>query len=93
MLIRKTIIYTGSSILADATIIHQQIPGAFFDPGSGFFIIPCNTTAVFAVKFGGVSYAIHHRDLILTPANGSLCASNIIPGTIIRVKIEANVED
>jgi len=61
---------------ADAAKVHKLIPGSI-DIGS-VFLIPCDTKAKVAFKFGGVKYNIPSRDLILLPTGGKNCNSSII---------------
>jgi len=81
---RKAIIDTGTSVMllpdSDAAEVNGQIPGATFDSTAGAFIIPCENKNVVALKFGGVSFAIDPRDLIVMPINGTSCVSSILPG-------------
>ena len=63
---RTSIFDTGTTyILApeqDARRIHRAIPGARPDHQGGF-TLPCNTTAVLALKIGGRTFKIDSRDL------------------------------
>ncbi|CAG8789694.1 13917_t:CDS:1 [Cetraspora pellucida] len=80
---KAAIIDTGTSILIlpdnDTAAIHNQIPGAVFDSQDDLYIIPCDTTAVVAFRFGGVDFSIQSKDLILAPISGTDCISSIIP--------------
>ncbi|RIB08622.1 aspartic peptidase domain-containing protein [Gigaspora rosea] len=81
---KSAIIDTGTSIMIippnDAKAIHDKIPDSEFDSQSELYIIPCDTTAIVSLKFGGVDYKIPARDLILSPISGTQCLSSIIPG-------------
>ncbi|RIB13035.1 aspartic peptidase domain-containing protein, partial [Gigaspora rosea] len=63
----------------DAKAIHDKIPNSEFDSQNVVYIIPCDTTAVVSLKFGGVDYKIPARDLIWLPISGTQCISTIIP--------------
>jgi hypothetical protein len=69
---RTGIFDTGTTnILApehDAKRIHRAIPGARSDDQGGF-TIPCDTTAVLALKIGGRTFEIDSRDLSSGPVN------------------------
>lgn len=63
---------------ADATTIHNSIPGAQSD-GQGGFTVPCNTNASVALTYGGKTFTIDPRDVARQPpvdSNGN-CASGI----------------
>ncbi|CAG8791378.1 11587_t:CDS:2, partial [Gigaspora rosea] len=66
---------TGTTLLIipddDATAIHKQIPESKFDEEQGLYIIPCNTTTVVSLKFGGVNYEIPSKDLSFDKASES----------------------
>ena len=83
----------------DADAIHAAIPGAAPDRQGGSslllshpsvthsaptgYLIPCNTTAILSLSFGGTSFAIDPRDLIFGKfGSKDLCASGIAAGTI-----------
>ncbi|CAG8470072.1 16184_t:CDS:1 [Racocetra fulgida] len=77
------IIDTGTSIILapsnDTAAIHKKIPGAVFDSQNNLYIIPCNTTAILSLRFGGVDYAIPSKDLFFLPITGTDCISAIMP--------------
>ncbi|CAG8587062.1 41323_t:CDS:1 [Gigaspora margarita] len=81
--VRPAIIDTGTTLLIipskDAAELHKQIPGSEFDSQDGVYIIPCDTTAVVSLIFGGVEYKIPPRDLIFLPISGTQCVSAILP--------------
>ncbi|CAG8495295.1 4812_t:CDS:1 [Dentiscutata erythropus] len=87
-LARPAIIDTGTTLLMippdDAAAIHKQIPGSEYDSQDSIYIIPCNTTAVVSLNFGGVEYNIPPRDLIFSPISGTQCVSSIIPAYILE---------
>lgn len=86
---RTAILDTGTSLIiappADATALHQQIPGAKSD-GQGGFTIPCTTDAVVSFKMGTQDFAIDSRDLLFVPVNQNDltgdCVSGIMSGQI-----------
>ncbi|CAG8747304.1 32247_t:CDS:2, partial [Gigaspora margarita] len=59
--------------------IYKQIPGSNLDPEQGLYSIPCNTTAVVSLKFGGVNYEIPSRDLNFDKLSKSQCLLGILP--------------
>jgi len=75
---RAAILDTGTTLallpLEDARALHEQIPGAEFD-GQSNFIIPCNTTTVVSLTFGGRAFDIDPRDLAFIPLRGTNFAS------------------
>lgn len=80
---KSAIIDTGTSYilmpLADAQIVHAQIPGSTNARGSPNFMIPCNSVATVQFTFSGVTYAVHPNDYMgKADDTGKLCASNII---------------
>ena len=71
--------------LADANVVHEQIPGAKTD-GQGGFSVPCNTHSSIALIFGGMSFSIEPQDIAIQPIdpndpNGD-CVSGIAAGNI-----------
>ncbi|CAG8749467.1 13850_t:CDS:1, partial [Dentiscutata heterogama] len=76
-LARPAIIDTGTTLLLippdDAAAIHKQIPGYEYDSQDDVYIIPCNTTAVVSLNFGGVEYNIPSRDLTFLPISSTQC--------------------
>ncbi|CAG8784102.1 42020_t:CDS:1 [Gigaspora margarita] len=84
--VRPAIIDTGTTLLIipteDAEELHKQIPGSEFDSQDNVYLIPCNTTAVVSLVFGGVGYKIPPRDLTFAPISDTQCVSAIIPGDI-----------
>ncbi|CAG8587070.1 41324_t:CDS:1 [Gigaspora margarita] len=85
--IRPAIIDTGTTLLIipsnDAEELHKQIPDSEFDSQDNVYIIPCDTTAVVSLIFGGVEYKIPPRDLTFAPISGTQCVSAIIPGDLL----------
>jgi len=86
---RTTILDTGTTLMvlppADATVIHQNIPGAQED-GQGGFTIPCTTNASVALTYSGQSFTIDPRDLAFQPVDANNpqgdCVSGISSGSI-----------
>ena len=85
---RTGIFDTGTTLLivpdADAKIIHAEIPGTKSDGRSGY-LVPCTTTAVVSLTFGGQRFDINPLDLVFSPVDQNNlkgdCYSGIIPGT------------
>jgi len=83
---RSAILDTGTTLViappADATAIHQAIPGAKFDQQLGIFTVPCNTNVRVALTFGNTAFSIDPRDLAFGQiARGSQdCMSGISAG-------------
>jgi hypothetical protein len=63
----------------DAMTIHAAIPGSQPD-GQGGFVIPCNTTAQIALTFGGTSFSIDPRDLVLAPVDSNNPTGDCVSG-------------
>jgi len=87
---RTAILDTGTTLallpLDDALAFHKQIPGAQFD-GESSFTIPCNTTTVVSLTFGGRAFNIDPRDLAFVPVRGNSfasgeCISGFIAGNL-----------
>ncbi|CAL1716788.1 unnamed protein product [Somion occarium] len=86
---RTAILDTGTTLViapaADATAVHQAIPGAKSD-GQGGFTIPCTTTASVALTFGGQTFDINPQDLLFVPVDQNDlqgdCVSGISSGNI-----------
>ncbi|CAG8850746.1 12132_t:CDS:1, partial [Gigaspora margarita] len=80
--LRMQLLTLGSALLlipADDVIpIHKQIPGSKIYSEQFIYIIPCNTTAVVSLKFGGVDYKIPSRDLIFDKLSNTKCILSII---------------
>ena len=85
---RTGILDTGTTLLivpeADAKTIHAEIPGAKSDGQSGY-LVPCTTTAVVSLTFGGQQFDINPLDLVYFPVDQNNlkgdCYSGITPGT------------
>ncbi|CAG8726467.1 13729_t:CDS:1 [Dentiscutata erythropus] len=77
------VIDTGTTLMLippkDAAAIHSQISNFEYDSQYGVYIIPCDTTAVVSLEFGGVDYKIPSRDLIFLPISSTQCVSSILP--------------
>jgi Eukaryotic aspartyl protease len=86
---RSGILDTGTTLIiappADAAAVHAAIPGSQSD-GQGGYTIPCTTTASVALSFGGTSFAIDVRDIIIQPIDPSQpngqCISGISSGSV-----------
>jgi hypothetical protein len=85
---RTAILDTGTTLAIlptqDAITLHQQIPGSTFD-GTSTFTVPCSTTSVVSLSFGGTAFAIDPRDLAFVPvdpanAKNGDCISGISAG-------------
>ncbi|CAG8482060.1 5055_t:CDS:1 [Ambispora gerdemannii] len=80
---KTAIIDTGTTLIVtpDAAAIHNQIPGAVDQDGQ--FFVPCNTTAIVSLAFGGASFDISSKDLARDPiGQQNLCTSGIALGQI-----------
>jgi len=86
---RTVIMDTGTTLLvvppADATAIHNLIPGSQSD-GQGGFTIPCTGNATVALTFAGISFNIDPSDIAVQPVDPSnpqgSCVSGIVSGTV-----------
>lgn len=82
---RTAIVDTGTTLIIaptdDAVAVHQLIPGASQD-AQGNFLIPCDTTATVALSFGGTSFDIDVRDMVVQTISGNDCLSGIQAGNI-----------
>jgi len=86
---RTAILDTGTTTIiapsSDAASVHKLISGAQGD-GQGGFTVPCTTNATVALTFGGNSFEIDSRDLVLKPVNSNNptgdCVSGISAGNI-----------
>ncbi|GBE88244.1 acid protease [Sparassis latifolia] len=80
---RTAILDTGTTLIiapeADATAVHQTIPGAQSD-GQGGFTIPCTSNTTIALSFGGESFAINPVDLLFTPVDVNNLQGNCVSG-------------
>ena len=84
---RSAILDTGTTFIlapaADAKVIHAEIPGAKNDETDGYYIVPCNTTAVVSLTFGGREFDINPIDLLAFPVDTNDlhgdCISGILP--------------
>jgi hypothetical protein len=82
---RTAILDTGTTLVlapaGDAQKVHDAIPGAKSD-GMGGFTIPCNTTTIVSMTFGGGLFYIDPRDLVTGPVDENdptgLCISGIV---------------
>jgi len=86
---RTAILDTGTTVIVapatDAAAVHKLISGAQAD-GQGGFTVPCTTNSSVALTFGGTSFAIDTRDLLLAPVDANNptgdCVSGISSGNI-----------
>lgn len=86
---RTVIMDTGTTLLivppADATAIHNLIPGANSD-GQGGFTVPCTVNATVALTFAGIQFNIDPRDLAFQPIDPTNpqgdCTSGIASGAV-----------
>ncbi|KDQ57236.1 hypothetical protein JAAARDRAFT_178857 [Jaapia argillacea MUCL 33604] len=86
---RTAILDTGTTLIiapaTDAAAVHAAIPGSQSD-GQGGFTIPCTTTTVVSLSFGGTVFTIDPRDLAFAPVNNNdltgTCVSGISSGQI-----------
>jgi hypothetical protein len=86
---RTAILDTGTTTIVapatDAAAVHKLISGAK-DDGQGGFTVPCTTNASVALTFGGTSFAIDTRDMLLQPVDANDptgdCVSGISSGNI-----------
>ena len=84
---RSAILDTGTTLIlapaADAEAIHAEIPGAKIDEESGYYVVPCNTTTVVSLAFGGRDFDIDPIDLLAFPVDTNDldgdCVSGILP--------------
>ena len=85
---RTGILDTGTTLIyapaADAQALHAKIPGSK-DDGQNGYTIPCTTTAVVSLTFGGKTFDINPLDLLVSPVDQNNlqgdCYSGIISGT------------
>jgi len=82
---RTTILDTGTTLMvlptADAEAVHAQITGAQSD-GQGGFTVPCDTTDVVALTFGGKAFNINPKDIAIQGSgDGTNCLSGISAGS------------
>jgi len=86
---RTAILDTGTTLIlapaADAAAVHAKIPGAK-DDGQGGFVIPCTSTAVVSMNFGGQAFDINPVDLLFAPVDPTNltgdCLSGITAGNV-----------
>jgi hypothetical protein len=80
---RTAILDTGTTLIVappnDAAAVHAQIPGAQSD-GQGGFTIPCTSTAVLSMTFGGRAFDIDPQDLLFSPVNPNDLTGNCVSG-------------
>lgn len=80
---RTAILDTGTTLIiapaADAAAVHAKIAGAQSD-GQGGFTIPCTTTAVVSMNFGGTNFDINPTDLLFAPVDPNNLTGDCISG-------------
>jgi hypothetical protein len=80
---RTAILDTGTTLIvapaADAAAVHAKIDGAQSD-GQGGFTIPCTTTAVVSLNFGGTNFDINPSDLLFAPVDPNNLTGDCISG-------------
>jgi hypothetical protein len=80
---RTAILDTGTTLIiaptADAEAVHAMIPGSKSD-GQGGFTIPCTTTTVVSMTFGGQAFDINPTDLLFTPVDPNNLQGDCISG-------------
>lgn len=82
---RNAYIDTGTSYIfippADAKAVHSLIAGSQLSPDGRSWYVPCATTSPIQFTFSGTVYDVSPQDWIGGKNGGSLCVSNIYPGT------------
>ena len=82
---RSAYIDTGTSYIfippADASALHGLISGSQLSSDGKTWYVPCTTTSAVQFTFSGVSYSVPSEDWVGGKSGGSLCTSNIFPGT------------
>jgi len=80
---RTAIHDTGTTLViapaSDAAAVHAAIPGAKSD-GQGGFTIPCTSTAVVSLSFGGSEFSIDPRDLLFQPVDPNDLTGDCVSG-------------
>lgn len=80
---RTAILDTGTTLImapaADAAAVHAKINGAKSD-GQGGFTIPCTTTDVVSLNFGGTNFDINPSDLLFSPVDPNNLSGDCISG-------------
>jgi hypothetical protein len=83
LLNRTAILDTGTTLIlaptSDANALHAAIPGAKSD-GQGGFTIPCTTTAIVSMTFGGFPFTIDPRDLSFGPVDANNPTGDCVSG-------------
>jgi len=86
---RTAILDTGTTLIVapadDAAAVHAKIPGSQSD-GQGGFVIPCTSTSVVSLTFGGQAFDINPVDLLFAPVDPNNltgdCLSGISSGNV-----------
>ncbi|KAF7317048.1 Peptidase A1 domain-containing protein [Mycena chlorophos] len=83
---RSCIFDTGTTLFlaskADVEQIHQGIPGAIYNKASSNWRIPCNTTTIISLVFGGKEFSVEPEDLATSDATNGMCMSAIAGGGV-----------
>jgi hypothetical protein len=82
---RSAYIDTGTSYIfippADAKALHGLIDGSQLSSDGHLWYVPCTTTSPIQFTFSGTTYNVLPKDWIGGKTGGTLCTSNIYPGT------------
>lgn len=82
---RSAYIDTGTSYIfippADAKALHGLITDSQVASDGKTWYVPCSTTSSVQFTFSGVNYSVPSEDWVGGKSGGSLCTSNIFPGT------------
>jgi hypothetical protein len=82
---RSAYVDTGTSYIFipanDAEALHGLISGSQLSSDGKTWYVPCTTTTAIQFTFSGVSYSVPSEDWVGGKNGGSLCTSNIFPGT------------
>jgi hypothetical protein len=82
---RSAYIDTGTSYIFippdDASALHGLISGSQLSTDGKTWYVPCTTTSAVQFTFSGVNYSVPSEDWVGGKSGGSLCTSNIFPGT------------
>lgn len=82
---RTAYIDTGTSYIflppADAKALHAVIVGSQLSPDGRTWYVPCSTATVVQFTFSGIAYPVPPKDWVGGKTGGTLCTSNIYPGS------------
>ncbi|KAJ7220089.1 aspartic peptidase A1 [Mycena pura] len=87
---RSCIFDTGTTLIIapkpDVDAIHRFIPSAVYNSSANGWTIPCNTTTLVSLVFGGKSFTIQPQDLVFLSVDPddatALCTSAIVEGGV-----------